>query len=140
MTEKEINTIGGCQMITTPVFTDERGTLTFAESEGKIPFCIQRIFWIYGVEKGKTRGGHSHNVCAQAIFAMHGSFDIDISDGKTMCTLHLDSPANGILIPAQVWSELKNFTDDAVCMVACSHHFDAEDYISDYQEYLEQCK
>lgn len=125
----------GCRIIDFPEFTDARGGLSFAESEGHVPFAVERVFWLYNLSGCHSRGGHSHGHCAQVVVAVHGEFDLLLDDGATSVTVHLDSPHRGVLIAPSVWDELKNFTEGTVVMVMASHHFDAEDYISDYGEF-----
>ena len=71
-----------CQLITLPLATDARGSLCFAENT-QLPFSIERVFWIYGVPEGKTRGGHAHTTCAEIVFPVCGSFDMWVDDGKS---------------------------------------------------------
>lgn len=125
----------GCRIIDFPEFMDARGGLSFAESEGHVPFAVERVFWLYNLSGCHSRGGHSHGHCAQVVIAVHGAFDLLLDDGTTRATIHLDSPHRGVLIAPTVWDELKNFSEGTVVMVMASHHFDAEDYISDYEEY-----
>ena len=125
----------GCRIIDFPRFMDDRGGLSFAESQGHIPFHVERVFWLYDLSGCRSRGGHSHGHCAQVVVAVHGAFDLVLDDGEVRTTIHLDSPHRGVLIAPTVWDELKNFAEGTVVMVMASHHFDAEDYISDYEEY-----
>lgn len=125
----------GCRIIDFPQFMDARGGLSFAESQGHVPFEVERVFWLYNLSGCRSRGGHSHGHCAQVVVAVHGSFDLVLDDGEVATTIHLDSPHRGVLIAPTVWDELKNFTEGTVVMVMASHHFDAEDYISDYEEF-----
>ena len=125
----------GCRIIDFPEFVDARGGLSFAESEGHVPFSVERVFWLYNLSGCHSRGGHSHGHCAQVVVAVHGEFDLLLDDGDTSVTIHLDSPHKGVLIAPTVWDELKNFAEGTVVMVMASHHFDAEDYISDYEEF-----
>lgn len=125
----------GCRIIDFPEFMDARGGLSFAEGEGHIPFAVERVFWLYNLSGCHSRGGHSHGHCAQVVVAVHGEFDLFLDDGTVSTTIHLDSPHRGVLIAPTVWDELKNFAEGTVVMVMASHHFDAEDYISDYEEF-----
>lgn len=134
-TEKHDILPHGCRIIDFPEFSDARGGLSFAESEGHVPFAIERVFWLYNLSGCHSRGGHSHGHCAQVVVAVHGAFDLLLDDGTTCATIHLDSAHRGVLIAPGVWDELKNFAEGTVVMVMASHHFDAEDYISDYEEY-----
>lgn len=139
MNVDNIEQVAGCKQLSVPKFLDDRGMLCFAEAGDTIPFNIQRIFWIYGVKAGKTRGGHSHATCSEAIFPVAGACDITLNDGKHCFTLHLSDPSLGVLVPAGIWCELTNFTPDAILVVAASHHYDASGYINNYNDYL-KCK
>jgi hypothetical protein len=141
MDEKNsLESVVGCRFLNAPKVVDDRGTLCIAETSEVIPFDIKRIFWIIGVGKDKIRGGHSHSTCSEAIFPLKGSFDIKVTDGKQTRTVTMDDPSCGILISAGVWCELSNFSADAVCFVAASHHYNSIGYINDFNEYLRQCK
>lgn len=137
-TEKHETMPRGCRIIDFPRFMDERGGLSFAESQGHIPFHIERVFWLYDLTGCRSRGGHSHGHCAQVVVAVHGAFDLVLDDGEVRTTIHLDSPHRGVLIAPTVWDELKDFAEGTVVMVMASHHFDAEDYISDYEEFRDE--
>ena len=133
--------VKGVIQIETLEFTDYRGTLSFAEAEENIPFPVKRLFWIYGVKENMSRGGHAHKTCKQAIIAVAGSFDIFITDLKSEMTLKMDKPNQILVIPEGIWCELKNFSKDAVALVATSEHFDKDDYLqpmNEYQEWLDE--
>lgn len=125
----------GCRLINLPEHKDKRGCLSIAEARNEIPFSIERVFWIYDVPKGESRGAHSHCECAEVVLPVHGTFDMTVDDGTTKATVHMDSPHTGILIPAGVWCQLSNFTHDTVCLVMASHPFNASGYIHDYATY-----
>lgn len=133
--------IDGVKLIETIEFTDHRGTLSFAEAEQGIPFQVKRLFWIYDVKSGMSRGGHAHKKCKQAIMAISGRFDIFITDIKHEINISMEKPNQIIIIPEGVWCELKNFSSNAVALVATSEHFDKDDYLqpmSEYQEWIEK--
>ena len=111
--------------------------LSYAEAEQHIPFPIKRLFWIYGVKAGMSRGGHAHKKCKQAIIAVKGSFDIFITNLEEETSIKMDKPNQIVIIDEGIWCELKNFTEDAVAMVATSEHFDKEDYLQPMSEYKE---
>ena len=133
--ERPVSLPRGCRVIDFPQFMDERGGLSFAESMGHVPFAVERVFWLYNLSGCRSRGGHSHGHCAQVVVPVHGAFDLVLDDGEVSSTIHLDSPRRGVLIAPTVWDELKNFAEGTVVMVLASHHFNAEDYISDYEEF-----
>lgn len=126
----------GVELLSAPKRVDDRGILCFTENNVHIPFKTERVFWIFGVKTGMTRGGHAHRTCAEAIFPVHGRFDIEVDDGQTSRTFVMDRPESGILIPAGVWCCLKNFSADAVCVVMASQPYLAEGYINNYADFL----
>ena len=128
----------GCRLIHLPVHTDKRGSLSFAEAGGAIPFDIERVFWIYDVPQGEERGAHSHNECAEVVIPVQGEFDMTVDDGTTKRTIHMDSPHTGILIPPGIWCRLSDFASGTICVVLASHAYNAAGYTHDYKEYQEQ--
>lgn len=134
--ENECNRLPrGCRLINLPEHRDNRGCLSIAEWGKGIPFSIERVFWIYDVPKGAERGAHSHNECAEVVVPVSGAFDMTVDDGTTRTTIHLDSPHQGILIPAGIWCQLNNFTPNTVCVVMASHPYNASGYTHDYATY-----
>ncbi|MCQ2128752.1 MAG: FdtA/QdtA family cupin domain-containing protein [Bacteroidaceae bacterium] len=127
--------IDGLIQVETLEFHDHRGVLSFAEAEEHIPFPIKRLFWIYDIKEGMSRGGHAHIKCKQAIIAVKGTFDIYITDLQEETTIRMDKPNQIIIINEGIWCELKNFSADAVVLVATSEHFDREDYLQPMSEY-----
>ena len=128
----------GCRLIDFPTHQDKRGNLSIAEAKKEIPFAIERVFWIYDVPEGAERGAHSHNECAEMVVPVCGAFDMTVDDGITQTTVHLDSPCQGILIPAGVWCRLSNFAPNTICVVMASHPYNAAGYIHDYSAYKGQ--
>ena len=126
----------GCRIIEFPESVDDRGALSFAEGAHHIPFQIERVFWIYGVPQGKTRGGHSHSESSEVVVPVSGGLNMMVSDGTHQAVVRLDSPRKGILIPPGVWCDLRDFEPGTVCVVFASHPYNASGYINDYNEYL----
>ncbi len=125
----------GCRLIEFPESADSRGSLSFAEGMRHIPFQIERVFWIYGVPEGKTRGEHSHNESSEVVVPVAGEFDMYVSDGVRQVVVHLDSPRQGILIPPGIWCGLRNFAAGTVCVVFASHPYNAAGYTNDFTQY-----
>lgn len=135
--KSEINPMPrGCRIIRFPESVDDRGALAFAEGAHQIPFQIERVFWIYGVPDGKTRGGHSHSESAEVVVPVSGAFTMVVDDGTRSIEVRMDSPRKGILIPPGVWCDLRDFAPGTVCVVFASHPYNASGYINDYSEYL----
>lgn len=116
---------------------DERGSLSFAEWS-HLPFAPKRVFWIYDVQEGKTRGGHAHRTCAEVVFAVQGSFDMFVDNGETTETIHISKANEGIYIGPNVWCELRNFAPGTVCVALASTEYDAKGYINHYEDF--KCK
>ncbi|MFC7082332.1 sugar 3,4-ketoisomerase [Halorussus caseinilyticus] len=120
-----------------PKIADERGNLTFIEQNGHVPFEIKRVYYLYDVPGGESRGGHAHRELEQFIIAANGSFDLVLDDGTDRERIHLNRSYYGIYMPAGVWRELENFSSGSVCLVLASEHYDEDDYIRDYEAFVE---
>jgi len=125
-----------CSIIELPVNHREKGNLTVVTNNDNIPFDVQRIYYLYDVPAGESRGGHAHRELKQLIVAASGSFDVVLFDGKVKRTVTLNRPFNGLLVVSGIWRELDDFSSGSVCLVLASHMYDAEDYIRDHREYL----
>ncbi|MAL41485.1 FdtA/QdtA family cupin domain-containing protein [Thalassospira sp.] len=128
--------IHNCKIIELPKISNTQGNLTFIEGSNHIPFDIQRVYYLYDVPGGATRGGHAHKDLHQLIVAMSGSFDILIDDGTKKKRFHLNRSYQGLYICPMIWRELDNFSSGSVCMVLASNRYDEDDYHRDYQTYL----
>jgi len=123
-------------IIDLPKILDERGNLSFIEEENHIPFKIERIYWIYDVPGGQVRGGHAFKEQQELIVALSGSFDVLVDDGKVQKTFSLNRSYYGLFVPAGFWREMQNFSTNSLAMVLSSTHYDADDYIHSYREFL----
>jgi hypothetical protein len=123
-----------------PKISDPRGNLTFVEGNNHIPFDIKRVFYLYDVPGGETRAGHSNTQSEQVIIAASGSFDVLVDDGFAKKRFHLNRSYFGLYLPTLVWREIDNFSSSSVCLVLTSERYSADDYIRDYDEFLEAVK
>ena len=98
--------IQDCRIIELPRINDARGNLTFLESGRHIPFAIKRVYYLYDVPGGSTRGGHAHKDLSQLIIAMSGSFDVHLDDGFSKTTFHLNRSFNGLYLNSMIWREI----------------------------------
>jgi dTDP-4-dehydrorhamnose 3,5-epimerase-like enzyme len=126
----------GIQLINLPKIEDQRGNLSFLESNSHIPFTIKRTYWIYDVAGGQTRGGHAFKKQKEFIIALSGSLDIEISDGITEKIFSLNRSYFGLYIPEGYWRQMKNFSTNSLAIVLASTYFNEDDYIRDYNSYL----
>ena len=116
---------------------DTRGNLDIAEFYNVANFETKRIYYISNVPKGNSRGSHAHKELNQIFFALAGSLTMTVTDGLTTETVELTAHNKGYFLPAGYWRDLKNFSTDAVCLVLASEHFNENDYIHSFAEYLE---
>lgn len=123
-------------IIQLPKIFDPRGNLTVAQGGEQVPFDIARVYWVYDVPAGESRGGHAHKECRELIIALSGSFTVTLNNGREKENFHLNHPYQGLLVEKGVWRTLEDFSSGAVCLVLASHLFEEEDYIRDYQDYL----
>jgi dTDP-4-dehydrorhamnose 3,5-epimerase-like enzyme len=124
-----------CKIIDLPKISDRRGNLTFIEGNRHIPFKIKRVFYLYDVPGGESRGGHAHKHTQQFIIAASGSFDVILDDGFERKRFHLNRAYYGLYIPPMVWRELNNFSSASFCLVLASELYDEEDYIRNYETF-----
>ena len=124
------------KIIKLPKISDPRGNLTFIEQSKHIPFEIKRVYWIYDVPGGEIRGGHAFIEQREFIVALSGSFDVVINDGKNEQRHHLNRSYFGLYVPDRLWRHLDNFSTNAVAMVVSSTNDGEEDYIRDFDAYL----
>lgn len=118
-----------------PKILDPRGNLTFIEQERHIPFRISRVYWIYDVPGGETRGGHAFQEQEEVIIALSGSFDVLLDDGTAQKIVHLNRAYHGLYVPQMLWRRMQNFSTNAVAYVLASCPYREDDYIRDYEVY-----
>ncbi len=128
------------KIIDLPKILDPRGNLTVAQSMDHIPFNVSRVYWVYDVPAGESRGGHAHKQCREFIVAASGSFTVTLDDGYTQTSYHLNHPWQGLYVKTGVWRTLNDFSSGAVCLVLASDPFEEDDYIRDYNDFLATLK
>ena len=116
---------------------DERGSLIALEENYNAPFDIKRVYYIFDTKKGVIRGYHAHITLKQIAIAVKGSCTFVIDNGKIREEIELDNPEKGLLIEGLIWREMKDFSPDCILLVLASEHYDEDDYIRDYQEFIE---
>jgi dTDP-4-dehydrorhamnose 3,5-epimerase-like enzyme len=125
-----------CSVIELPQITNRSGNITPVVCNKEIPFDIKRVYYLYDVPGGETRGGHAHKALEQLIIAASGSFDVVIDDGKIKRTILLNRPNYGLYIKPGIWRDLKNFSSGSVLLVLASLLYDENDYIRNYNDFL----
>lgn len=120
--------------------TDRYGHLTPIEGGDDIPFEIQRVYYISGVEEGVRRGFHSHRKLKQVLLCVHGCVKILVKTPFEEEVVELNCASEGLYIEEMVWREMYDFEDGAVLLVLASDHYTEEDYIRNYQQYEKEAK
>ena len=103
-------TFKNIKLIELPKILDDRGNLSFIESNNHIPFKIERTYFIYDVPGGEIRGGHAFKEQQEFIIALSGSVEVKLNDGKTEKIYNLNRSYYGILVPKMIWRSLENFS------------------------------
>lgn len=116
--------------------SDRKGNLSVVENGVTLPFDVKRVYYIYDVPGGESRGAHAHKALSQLIVAASGSFCVTLDDGKAKQTFFLNRPYQGLYVKPGIWRDLTDFSSGAVCMVLASEKYCEEDYIRDYDDYL----
>jgi len=130
------NSVYDCSIIELDRHHHEKGNITVVENDITIPFNMERIYYLYDIPGGESRGGHAHKELSQLIIAASGSFNVILNDGQVKRTFTLNRPYQGLLIIPGIWRELEDFSSGSVCLVLASHVYDEADYIRDFNEYI----
>ena len=134
--KSENNKISNCSIINLDKVHIESGNITVLENKSNIPFNIKRIYYLYDIPSGEARGGHAHYELEQYIIAASGSFDIILDDGFSTKKFSLNRPNMALHIVPGMWRELENFSSGSIAMVFASSEYDENDYLRDYQDFL----
>lgn len=116
--------------------SDRKGNITVVENLTTIPFEVKRVYYLYDVPGGESRGAHAHKNLEQLIIAASGSFNVTLNDGNVKRTFTLNRPYQGLYVKPGIWRDLDDFSSGSVCMVLASEVYQAEDYIRDLDEFI----
>lgn len=117
--------------------SDRRGNLTVIENESTFPFNVKRVYYLYDVPGGESRGSHAHRNLEQLIVAASGSFKVTLFDGLYKRSFFLNRPYQGLYVKPGMWRDLEDFSSGAVCMVLASDVYKADDYIRSMDDFLD---
>ena len=132
-----MTSIKNYKIIELPKIHDPRGNLTFVEGGKHIPFEIKRVFYLYDVPTGESRGAHAHKNLHQFLVCLSGSFDVLLDDGRTKSIVKLNRPWKGLHIPPMTWASEVNFDSGSICLAMVSDYYNEADYIRDYDDFLD---
>ena len=125
-----------CSVIELPRIGDRNGSITAVNNTLEIPFDVNRVFYLYDIPGGESRGAHAHKKCHQFLIAATGSFEVELFDGIVRRTVSLNRPNIGLHIPPGIWASEVNFSSSSICLVLASHNYQEADYIRNLESYL----
>lgn len=129
------NTVFDCNLIELSKIQNSTGNITVLENRSNIPFIVKRIYYLYDVPGGESRGGHAHYNLEQYIIAASGSFDVIIDDGFNKKRFFLNRPNLALHIIPGLWRKLDNFSSGSICMVLASEIYNESDYLRNYNNF-----
>jgi hypothetical protein len=133
----KFSSVYDCHVLPLSKIHNPAGNMTFVEGGLNIPFDIKRIYYLYDIPGGETRGGHAHKELFQIIVAASGSFEVLLDDGRNKKIVRLNRPNFGLLVVPGIWRELFEFSSGTICMVLASLKYDENDYLRDYDSFSE---
>lgn len=120
---------------------DERGNLVVVEGNGlDIPFEIKRVFYIYGSDDQVIRGQHANKKTEFVMINVSGRSKVRVDNGYEQDVISLDRPRMGLYLSTMVWKDMYDFSEDSVLLVLASEHYDAEEYIRSYDDFMKEIK
>lgn len=131
------STVYDCTIIEMDQHHHDTGNITVVENGKTVPFDIKRTYYLYDVPGGESRGGHAHIELSQLIIAVSGSFTVTLDDGNVKRTFLLNRPYQGLYVVPGIWRTLDDFSSGSVCLVLASEKYSDEDYIRDYNDYID---
>ena len=131
------STVKGVKVHRIKRVTDIRGSISVGEFDRDLPFIAKRYFLVFGVPSVETRGEHAHLACQQFLICVAGSCAVVADDGTHRQEFLLDRPDVGLHLPPMTWGIQYKYSPDAVLLVFASHYYDENDYVRDYNDFLQ---
>lgn len=116
--------------------SNRKGNLSVLENGVTLPFDVKRVYYLYDVPGGESRGAHAHKNLNQLIIAACGSFRVTLDDGNVKRSFILNRPYQGLYVKPGIWRDLDDFSSGAVCLVLASTLYNKEDYIRSHDAFL----
>ncbi len=125
-----------CRLLNFTEKGDDRGKLVIVEGNQDVPFEIKRLFYIYGSDRDVVRGKHANRDSEFVLINVSGTSKVMVTDGKEKQIIELNKPRQGVYLPKLVWKEMYDFSPDSVLLCLASTHYDGNEYIRDYEDFL----
>jgi hypothetical protein len=136
MSKTNRTTVFDCSILHLPKIETIRGNITSINNLKEIPFSTKRIFFLFDIPGGESRGAHAHKECHQFLIAASGSFEVLLDDGSSKKMVQLNRPFMGLHILPGIWASEMNFSSGSICLVLASHEYDETDYLRDYNNFI----
>jgi hypothetical protein len=128
-------TIADARIVDLPKVQNRAGNITSLNQHQDVPFAIERVFYLYDIPGGESRGAHAHKECHQLLIAASGSFSVSVNDGDRSEVFYLNRPYKALHIPPGLWASEIDFSSGAICLVLASHAYDESDYLRDFEDF-----
>jgi hypothetical protein len=132
--------VGDAELHRLPIIKDLNGTLSFGEVEDQLPFDVKRYFTVFDVPSREVRGEHAHRSLKEFLVCLRGSCSVALDDSRSRTEVELDTPAIGLYIPPMIWRVHYKYSSDAILLVLASARYDADDYIRDYDLFVNEMR
>ena len=116
------------------------GFLIALENNFNLPFEVKRIFYTYNIPQNQSRGNHAYHKTKQVLVCISGSVEIKCFDGEKESIYKLNNPSEALYIDPKVWRTTYNHSLDCVLLILSSHEYDENDYIRNYDEFMEEVR
>ena len=137
---REGKSVFDCSLCELNKMHDKEGNLTYMYENVHVPFPINRVFYSYDIPGGEDRGAHAHKRCHQFLIAASGSYEVALDDGTNKRTVLLNRPFWGLHVPPGIWASEQGFSSGSICLVLASEGYSEDDYIRNYEDYMEYIK
>ena len=131
------STVFDCQLFDLLKADSSLDGIIVAKNAINIPFDVNRVYYLYDIPEGESRGGHAHYELEQYIIAAKGSFDVILDDGTNTKLVSLNHPKIALNIIPGLWRSIENFSSGSICLVLASNKYLEADYIRDYKKFLD---
>jgi hypothetical protein len=136
-----MTSVTDCNLIQLPKVQNRSGNISIVENaDNLLPFDVKRIFYLYDIPGGESRGAHAHKSCHQFLIAASGSFEVLLDDGRTKNSIWLNRADVGLHIPPGIWASEVNFSSGSICLVLASEEYDESDYLREYNDFQQYKK
>ena len=107
--------------------------------EKKKLFLVKRCFILSKLKANEMRGNHAHKECHQFIISINGLIKIELIYKNKIKNITLNDSSEGLHVPPYHWIKIKNFKKNNSILVLCSHNYNENEYIRDFDDFKKIC-